>query len=67
MKTWACTVFSRKTTYPILHHQWNILSIYRATIHVLRDVHTTFDDIVIMIDHRNELEGNQLCDGRRYR
>ena len=58
------TVFSRKTTYPDFAPSMEYLYPYiGATIHVLRDVHTIFDDIVIMIDHRNELEGNQLVMG----
>lgn len=58
------TVFSRKTTYPDFAPSMEYLYPYiGATIHVLRDVDTTFDSIVIMIDHRNELEGNQLVMG----
>ncbi|PLC44836.1 hypothetical protein C0Q90_16240, partial [Lacticaseibacillus paracasei] len=55
------TVFSQKTTYPDFAPSMEYLYPYiGATIHVLREVDTTFDSIVIMIDHRNELEGNQL-------
>lgn len=58
------TVFSQKTTYPDFAPSMEYLYPYiGATIHVLRDVDTTFDSIVIMIDHRNELEGNQLVMG----
>ncbi|WP_191983823.1 DUF3800 domain-containing protein [Lacticaseibacillus chiayiensis] len=58
------TVFSRKTTYPDFAPSMEYLYPYiGATLHVLRDVDTSFDSIVIMIDHRNELEGNQLVMG----
>lgn len=58
------TVFLRKTTYPDLLPCMEYLYPYiGATIHVCCDVHTIFDDIVMLIDVRNELEGNVLVMG----